>query len=153
MKKIIAFLFMISVFAINAEGENTQTKQNTGSNGFGIGLVTNLDNFGLTMTKGAYRLDLDGGNNWFNLSLDKQVYRQNYLYVNVGAVISTYQYDNYWTGHGWVEGDSGFDIGVRVPVGLSTNVDQFEFFGEVIPAFTIERGLDVDLALGFRFHF
>ncbi len=152
MKKIVALIFMISVFAVNAEGEGKKS-QSSGNNGFGIGLVTNLNNFGLTMTKGGYRLDLDGGNNWFNLSLDKEIYRQKYLYVNVGAVLSTYQYDNYWTGNGWTEGDSGFDIGVRVPVGLSTNVNQFEFFGEVVPAFTIERGVDVDLALGFRFHF
>ncbi len=126
MKKKISVLLIMTVLSANLFAT-------------GIGLKYGSDT-SLTILANDIRVDLglntENFDN-FTLSLDKML-SYDLLYVGVGLKAIN---------------SNNFDIGGRVPIGVTLNVSFLELFGEVVPTYYLDRAFDLEYGIGFRIHF
>ncbi len=126
MKKKLLVLFTMVFLSANALA-------------VGIGLKYGSDT-SLTILANDIRVDLglntENFDN-FTLSVDKML-TYDLLYVGVGLKAIN---------------SSNFDIGARIPVGVSLNASFLELFGEVVPTYYLDRAFDLEYGIGFRIHF
>lgn len=105
----------------------------------GIGLKYGSDT-SLTILADDIRVDIGVNTENFDnftLSVDKML-TYDLLYVGVGVKAIN---------------SNNFDIGARLPVGVSLSASFIELFGEVVPTYYVDRAFDLEYGIGFRIHF